>query len=292
MRKIVPLALVAFLGAALNAQSFVLSDIQVIPVVAHTSGLGSPPTYWVSDVTVHNPTDATITIGLAFLPENTANPLPASFPVTRQLAAHESVLFENVLGTTFGYTGNIKGILAVFANQDFFPSNPHDTVILVTSRTYNTGAAAGTYGQTIAPANELQNYTTAPALITGVRHDDHYRSNMGIANLSANSITVHWTVRTADAHVVKSGAKTIPGFSMGQWTFASLGIAKQSGVLTVEMTLDAGDVSADPCSEDIPPSFVGYVSKVDGNPDGTGDGEHIYAVPSAYPSCFCENTFS
>jgi len=39
-------------------------------------------------------------------------------------------------------------------------------------------------------------------------------------------------------------------------------------------------VFPDPCATQFPNMFIAYVSKVDGNPDGTGDAEFIYAAPT------------
>jgi hypothetical protein len=292
MRRLLACATVVAVAAAAGAEAQLLSHIQVIPVVAHTSGLGSPPTYWVSDVAVHNPNDFEITVGFGFFPENVSNTVPGTLGVTRVLAPHGSALIENILGTAFGYTGNIKGLLLATTDPDFVPQNPPKAKFLITTRTYNTGSGDGTYGQTISSSQLYQNYSTAPSLVTGVRHDSHYRSNLGIANFSLQAITVHWTVRRADGAEVKSGSKTLQALSMGQWTFASLGISNQTGVLTVELRLDEADATPDPCNADFANSFLGYVSKVDGNPNGTGDGEHLYAVPSSFPDCFFQELAS
>lgn len=58
-----------------------------------------------------------------------------------------------------------------------------------------------------------------------------------------------------------------------------------AGPLTVELWLDPASQTPDPCNVDFPNMFVGYVSKVDGNPDGTGDGEFIYAAPTDELDC-------
>jgi hypothetical protein len=72
---------------------------------------------------------------------------------------------------------------------------------------------------------------------------------------------------------------------MRQWSFASLGVGKNNGPMTVDLWLDSASATPNPCDADMPNGFMAYVSKVDGNPDGTGDGEFIYAVPGEIEFC-------
>ena len=57
--------------------------------------------------------------------------------------------------------------------------------------------------------------------------------------------------------------------------------------MTVELWLDPADIPGDPCTvdEDDLVIFVAYATKVDGNPDGSGDGEFIYATPVVRLEC-------
>jgi hypothetical protein len=48
---------------------------------------------------------------------------------------------------------------------------------------------------------------------------------------------------------------------------------------------DQADVLPDPCATQFPNMFIAYVSKVDGNPQGTGDAEFIYAAPTEPYNC-------
>jgi hypothetical protein len=64
-----------------------------------------------------------------------------------------------------------------------------------------------------------------------------------------------------------------------------LGVPKLDDALTVEIRMHPDDVDADPCALNFPSMFMAYVSKVDGNPDGTGDAEFIYAAPNDPYDC-------
>jgi hypothetical protein len=57
------------------------------------------------------------------------------------------------------------------------------------------------------------------------------------------------------------------------------------GPLTVELWMSEADVLPDPCATQFPNMFIAYVSKVDGNPQGTGDAEFIYAAPTEPYNC-------
>jgi len=65
MRPANVVLLAALALAALPAGAQVISDVHILPVVAHAPGAGDPPTSWVSDGVVHNPTAFTLTVGLA-----------------------------------------------------------------------------------------------------------------------------------------------------------------------------------------------------------------------------------
>ncbi len=282
MRTAVRCFLVMLVVAPPAAAQFPGPD-QIVPVVAHTAGAGSPPTYWISDVVIRNLEDVQVTVGAVYFPANRANTWDGSFPVTFTLEPNQTLLVEDVLGTWFGITGNEKGILFISASDDHFPSNPAEARLLVTSRTYNTGDPRGTYGQTIAPNMLYWNGGPEPSQITGIRHGGRYRSNLGIVNISFDEITVHMIFYAADGTPVASASRTIPPASMRQWSLSSLGVPESDGAMSADLWLDPADVTPDPCTADQVTYFVAYLSKVDGNPEGTGDAEFIYATPRQFP---------
>jgi len=66
MRLKVCLITVLFFGIVTPGVAQMVNETQFFPVVAHTSGAGDPPTSWRSDLTVHNPMDAQLTVGIMF----------------------------------------------------------------------------------------------------------------------------------------------------------------------------------------------------------------------------------
>ncbi|NOZ94398.1 MAG: hypothetical protein GXP47_06635 [Acidobacteria bacterium] len=272
-------------SSAGNAQE--KSESFILPVVAHTTGAGNPPTRWVSDVVLHNLENTKITVGMAYFPFEHTNGWDGTFPVQLHLEARETRLVEDVLGNLFHETTNTKGMLLISAEQGSFPANPAHPELLLASRTYNTGSPAGTYGQTVPSNGLLANVSATPSYITGARNDGRFRSSLGIVNISLHPITVHYKILDASGKVLKESSVDLRTASGWQRLFTSLGIGKVTGPMTVELWLDPSDVASDPCGTEDASRFWAYVSKVDGNPDGTGDAEFLPAVdvPPADYSC-------
>lgn len=269
----------------LPAAAQVMESEHLIPVVASTTGAGDPPTRWVTDLVVMNPYDRPLGVGLMYFPwgADRVTEWDSSYPVTFSLAAQETLMIEDVLGTRFGYATATKGTLLVSCSDDVVPGNPEDAKMMATSRTYNTGSAAGTYGQTVLPVDLYVNGSFEPSYVLGARHDARFRSNLGMMNVSPEEIVVHYRIRGADGTVLVEGSKTLELFNGGQWGFDALGLAPTAGALRVELWLDPGDVTPDPCAVEWNNGFVAYVSKVDGNPSGTGDAEFLPAIPDDFP---------
>jgi hypothetical protein len=224
-----------------------------------------------------------VTVGLAFFPEGQANQFDNTFSVTREVPAGQSLLLEDVLGSAFGYTGNVKGTLLVSASPETFPGNPEEAAILVSSTTYNTGDPRGNYGFAVPTSLLYLNGSASPSYATGGRYDDRYRCNLGIVNASTVAVTVHYRILAASGSIAAEGIRTLASYSMGQWSLADLGVAKQTGPLSAQFWFDSASVTPDPCAVDWPNYFLAYFSKVDGNPTGTSDGEHIQAIPTDFP---------
>jgi len=293
MRLKVYLTTVLVLAVVAPGAAQIVSETQFFPVVAHTGGAGDPPTSWRSDLTVHNVMDAALTVGVMYFPSGQANPWDGTYTVTLTFQARETRTVEDVVATLFGITANTKGSLFLECDDSVFPSNPEDSVMLATTRTYNVGSEVGTFG-TAVPAAQFSdaffNVGQSVSVITGVRNDSDYRSNLGIINESfaVVPITVHYRFLDQDGTEIASGSKDLDEFSMNQWPFKKLGVPNViEGPLTVELWLDPDDIPGDPCEveEDDLVLFVAYATKVDGNPTGSGDGEFIYATPVERIEC-------
>jgi len=294
MRVRVFLAIVLAFGVVAPGAAQIVNETQFFPVVAHTEGAGDPPTSWRTDLTVHNVLDEELTVGVQFLPSDQANN-PEEVTVEELiLDPRETLTIEDVVGTLFGITDDAMGALLLMCDAETYPSNSEDAAMLATTRTYNVGSAVGTFGTSVpaVPFNGIiLNGGQSISLITGVRNDADYRSNLGIVNISFAGvpITVHYRFLDENGSEIARGSKDLDEFTMGQWSFRRLGVPRVfEGPLTVELWLDPEDVPpGDVCeqNEDDLVLFAAYATKVDGNPTGSGDGEFIYAASLVDPDC-------
>jgi hypothetical protein len=286
-------SIVLVLGSAATGAAQLVNETQFFPVVAHTAGAGNPPTAWRSDVTVHNVTDGNLEVGFMYFESGQIPQWDGTYTVTRILEPRGTLTIEDVVATLFGITANSKGSLILECDNSIFPENPDDARMLAHSRTYNVGSEIGTFGTSVPTAQFSSVFLNAGqsiSLITGVRNDSDYRSNLGIINFSFAEvgITVHYRFLDQDNSVVASGSEDLDFMDMNQWSFKKLGVPKiVEGPLTVELWLDPNDITGHPCEieEDDLVIFLAYATKVDGNPDGSGDGEFIYATPLEQIEC-------
>jgi len=293
MRLKVCLTTVLLLGIVAPGAAQMVNETQFFPVVAHTSGAGDPPTSWRSDLTVHNPMDGQLEVGVLYFESGNVTEWDGTYTVTLTLDARETRTVEDIVATLFGITANSKGSLLLECDDSIFPSNPDGSVMLATTRTYNVGSAVGTFGTavpTVQYSDAFLNGGQSISLITGVSNDQNFRSNLGIVNFSFAGvpITVHYRFLDEDGVEIAGGSKNLDAFDMNQWSFRQLGVPNViEGPLTVELWLDPDDIAGDPCEieEDDLVIFVAYATKVDGNPTGSGDGVFIYATPLERIEC-------
>ncbi len=276
MSKKCSLVVMGVLLLAVPAAAQEVLNTQVFSVVARGAGLAG--TQWVTDLTVFNPTDAELTVGIGFYPGGQDNLLDPTFPDRLTLAPYETLMVEDVLLNTFGYDEDIKGALILICDPVVITENEEGATMLAVTRTYNTGGAEGTFGQTVPSlvAGGL-NVGWSSSFVTGARNDDAFRSNLGIAGQSLfGTLRVYYRIMDQEGTVLVEGSKRIRIASMNQWSFDSLGVGSVEGPLTVELWLDPENMDEDPCEPLFPTGFLAYVSKVD---NGTGDAEFLTAAP-------------
>jgi hypothetical protein len=263
---------------AASAAAQTTSDVLIIPVTAHLNGLNG--TRWVTDLTLYNPYDYELSVGLQFQEADTWL-TPAEVMATRQtvvLAPGETRILEDLLPTLFELDRETKGWVLVITRAPYVP-NPVGAMVFASTRIYNVGGEEGTYGQTVPAIVDGINVGLGSSFVTGARNDGSYRSNLGVVCLSL-AVTVHYRVSSADGTVVSSGELDGQQLSMHQVSFEELGVGTVDGPLTVELWLDPADVTADPCSVPFAGwigAFSAYVSKVD---NLSGDAEFLPAIPS------------
>ncbi len=214
-----------------------------VPAVAHAEGrFGS---MWTSDVWVYH--QGAGTVHLWFNPAGNDNADNQSIAVSLDRPV---TVLKDVVGSLFSTDG--VGSLHYIA----------DGPVTVVSRTWTPGASGdGTYGQTIqgvpitaaAPGGAGQAVGTMRMLID---YRPGFRTNLGLVNVSPNSVSVLVEIFTADGQSVSSASSfsvDLAPFGMRQVNdvFASLGI---EGVetLIVRAGVESGNGS-----------ILAYLSEVD-----------------------------
>jgi hypothetical protein len=268
----------AVLMLATPASANLITDLAFVPVAAHTAGLHG--TQWVTDLTIFNPMDYEVSVGVQFQPADQDNTDATVYRHTVVVGPRETMLIEDLLPTHYGIEGDMKGSLLVMVRPPWLP-NPAGSKIHATVRIYNTGGGEGTYGQTVPSLVPAINVGWSSSFVTGARNDDAFRSNLGIACLGF-PVRVHYRIFAHDHTVVVEGFEDLAQISMSQWSFDQLGVGDVEGPLTVELWLDPDDAPADPCAIDFPDAFLAYVSKVD---NLTGDAEFLLAIPMSPHIC-------
>lgn len=265
------------------------SPVHLLPVVAKIKGQAG--TDWVTDVAISNLSGSWVALTLQYFPEARDNPFPSSLTATITLDGSETRIVADVLGSLFPQVGGqSKGALLIMA-RDPSGMNP-EPQLAVTSRTYNNFNPDRTYGQTV-PSTLLWVWGGGKAVLTGVRQDSRFRTNIGVVNLSMGvpnppRLKVKLRIFGPLGGPVRELTQEIPALSLRQWNLAELGVSTMPAG-RVEVTIDPADPLYNPCQVRSDPSqpgaaFLAYYSKVD---NATGDAEFGLGQIdwSAYQSC-------
>jgi len=154
----------------------------------------SPFSNFHSDVRIYNGGSAAVTVTATLYPESNGTPIPAA-PFS--IAAGEVKAIDNVVPTTFNVTG--KGGSIVLTTSA--PSN-----LVTTGRTFSNAAEGGTYGQFIPGVTPAEGIGTGdrPLQILQLEQSANFRSNLGLAELTGNKVTVRITALIPDSKTAAS----------------------------------------------------------------------------------------
>ncbi|MGV8038979.1 MAG: hypothetical protein AB2L07_02480 [Thermoanaerobaculaceae bacterium] len=297
------LGLVAlFLAAASTGVAQIPMSAHVVPVVVKAPGAGG--SNWLADLFVTNLGTTTATFSAHYFKSGSANTFNGTFAKANvNLAAGQTLKVTDVVGYWFPSAGtNTKGWLFI---ADTKPVNCSDdnrvgAKLAVSTRVYNAAGGGGTFGQIVESAWSTTNTSTFPSVFTGIRNGGTaipgFRTNVGVANLSAVTITVEFKLfKLGGAQLGGAIRKDIPALSLLQWDLQTLGLpvsTEGGGRLEVALV----NANYDPCVEgQTAPScmnrcetqcnakygfgtqkvFIAYASNVDNK---TGDGENLLPV--------------
>lgn len=205
-------------GWALPAAAQLSAD-WMIPAAAHNPG--SRGTFWVTDLSLHNPHEYDLPVVVQVLPSETDNNEVPTLNLT--LSPWQTVNLWDVLGPD---VFDLDGTAAILAYADpAWVCDPIETChFLVTSRTYTPDAGgAGEFGLTVAGAGvERATDWESLAYAAGILNDGRYfRCNVGVASWTAGWTTVRLDTQDADGNIVASERFDVPPFGHVQRRLAA-----------------------------------------------------------------------
>jgi PKD repeat protein len=182
-----------------------IDNTLVIPAVGRAAGANG--TFWRSDVTLLNPHNGTIDLTLRYLPGGSDNRFaPARvFSVT----PGQSLVLPDVL-SAFGYDSGAGALQISWATNGWGPS--------VTSRTYTSTPAGGTFGQSIDPVQSFGYDSFVP----GLRSDSSFRSNAGFVNGGDANLNISVTLLSSSGQALANATLSLKPRSQTQTSLGAL----------------------------------------------------------------------
>jgi PKD repeat protein len=197
----------------------------MVPAVVHAPGLNG--TRWRSDLRLYNPGAEGVAARVEVRPRQEPQSVVG---VDLQLGAHATLVLDDVAA--------VLGDLQQGSVRVRFPDAEGATTPVGVSRTTND-ADAGTFGQYI-PAVRALSPAGGVTLLTGLAHDDAYRTNLLLANLGDEAVGgVVVRVLGANGEALGSTAAGIPPYVSN----LLVGVAELAGV-TAPLDLFTVEVDA------------------------------------------------
>jgi len=209
LRMVAVLAGIVGLALPAGAQ---FATAWIVPAAAHTPGVGS--TYWMTDLTIHNPQYDSLPVTIYFLETGQDN---STSPVMNlDVAAWETYNLWDVLGPQ-GFDRQGTGAFLIVTDFSRIQCDDEDDCsFFVTSRTYtpDPDTTSGEYGQGIpgfpeASGLDMDSYAYAPGILND---GDAFRTNVGIASWTPAWTTVTYDVQNAHGNVVDTVEIDVPPF--------------------------------------------------------------------------------
>ncbi len=224
-------------------------------VPAAAASPGAHGTYWSTTLWAMNPNDVEVRLDGAFLPAGQDNAAAlSSLQSVATIPARGAAEVQDVV-SLLGGSG--AGGLFLRAVETATGDTPPEALEVVTYTFTPNQAGGGNYGQGI-PAERAG--TAAMVRCPGVRHDDSYRTNVGVLNTSQEEITLGIEVHATDGTLVGSGSWTLPPYGQKQDSVGNLGVSDlPAGYVVVTRTAGSG-------------GFLAYISRADNT---TGDAVYV-----------------
>lgn len=223
-------------GSAAPASAQLSAD-WMVPAAAHNPGARG--TFWMTDLSLHNPHEYALAVVVQALPSEVENREVPTLDLN--LAPWQTVNLWDVLGPG---TFDLGGTAAILAYADpGLACDPIETChFLVTSRTYTRDAGGlGEFGLTV-PGKGVEGAADWASLsyAAGILNDGRYfRCNAGVASWTPGWTTVRLDIQDADGRILESEIFDVPPFGHVQRRLAASG---EGGSLV--FYLDSGPADA------------------------------------------------
>jgi hypothetical protein len=208
--------------------SSVPGDVTYVAPVAKTTGANS--SNWQTDLTIMNPSDASISFTASFLEHDHDNSTSVQYK-SFSLGPHQTIQVSDALGRWFK-TSNTFGGLRI--------STKSSAGVVISGRTYTASTSgSGTVGQQVGISQPDDLSPTGN--LTGLREDDSFRSSLGFVNPGTATAAVLLNLLDQDGVSQASTTLAIPPFSYAQDSISGLfpSVSFSPGK-TYTVTFDAG----------------------------------------------------
>lgn len=205
----VGVVLSALIAAAISAEAQLDAD-WMIPAAAHNAGARG--TFWMTDLSIHNPHEYELPVVVQALPSDTTNDEVPT--LTFNLYPWETINLWDVLGPEIFDIGGTAAML-VYADTSLACDPIEDCHLLVTSRTFTPERdGAGEFGLTVPGAGVGRGLDWSTlGYAAGILNDgEFFRCNAGVASWTPDWTTVQLDVQSADGDIEYSETFEIPPF--------------------------------------------------------------------------------
>lgn len=234
-RLVIVSAWIIAAGSALPLAAQLSAD-WMVPAAAHNPG--ARDTFWMTDLSLHNPHEYDLEVVVQALPSETENYQVPTLSLS--LSPWQTLNLWDVLGPG---TFDLAGTAAILAYADpGLACDPIETChFLVTSRTYTPDASGnGEFGLTV-PGKGVEGAADWESLAyaAGILNDGTlFRCNAGVASWTPEWTTVRLDIQDADGRIVESELFDIPPYGHIQRRIAASG---EGGSLVFYLDSGPGD---------------------------------------------------
>jgi hypothetical protein len=187
-----------------------LSSAWIVPAAAHTAGVNS--TFWMTDLSIHNPQNAELPVVVQFLASGADNMSVPTLDLT--LGSWQTANLWDVLGPDY-FSESGTGALLVYVPLEVACSEDLCD-FLVTSRTYTLDPAGGVgeFGQAVPANTVIEGVDWASfGYGAGVLNDGNaFRCNAGVASWSSSPTVVQMDVQDGDGAILDTEVFELPAF--------------------------------------------------------------------------------